>query len=236
MNERFSTQQLIMLAISLAFWWMLLGSIEMAAGFLALLFVHEMGHVMAARQKNLAVSMPSFTPFGAYVVTEEARSAADEAYVKLAGPIVGGLASLAVLAIGATIGSPTMAQLGFYSTLLNLFNLIPLDPMDGGGVTQAVSKWFAIPGVLAFAYAMFGVFGANPINIVFGVMIAMQSYQAFQYREYQRGARPSYYRLSPSRKVAILASYAVVAGALGWVCLNVGDFLKMVAIALNFGG
>jgi Zn-dependent protease len=233
MNEKFNGQQVLMLVFSLAFWWMLLGSVEKAAGFLALLFVHEMGHVLAARQKNLAVSMPSFTPFGAQVVTEQARSASDEAYVKLAGPILGGLASVIVLGAGSVLGSQMMLQLGYYATLLNLFNLIPLDPMDGGGVTQAVSKWFWIPGVLLFAYFMFGVFGGSPINLIFGFMIAMQSYQMYQQREQERGYRPSYYRVNGSRKVTILASYAVVAGALGWVVLNLGDFLHFVALAVQ---
>lgn len=223
-------QQLLMLVISVAFWWMLLGSIQMAVGLIALTFVHEMGHVLAAQRKGLSVSMPTFTPFGAYVMTERATSAADEAYVKIAGPIAGGLASALVLALGSILGMPMLMQLGFYGALLNLFNMVPLDPLDGGGITQAVSKWFWIPGALLFAYAMFGVFGGNMVNMIFGAFIAMQAYQAYQQRDAERSIRPSFYRLSVSRKVAILASYTVVAGALGWLVTNVGTFLQMVAI------
>ena len=39
-----------------------------AAGFIASMFIHEMGHVIAARQRGLPVSAPAFIPFmGAFV-------------------------------------------------------------------------------------------------------------------------------------------------------------------------
>ena len=79
MNTKISTNQLVMFALSLGIWWLLLGSIQMALGFFALIFVHEMGHVIAAKQKGLSVTMPTFTPFGAYVQTERCRSASDPA-------------------------------------------------------------------------------------------------------------------------------------------------------------
>ena len=166
MNTKISTNQLVMFALSLGLWWLLLGSIEMALGFFALIFVHEMGHVIAAKQKGLSVTMPTFTPFGAYVQTERCRSASDEAYIKFAGPFLGGLASLVTMVAGAALGNGMMIQVGVFGVFLNLFNLIPLDPMDGGGMTQAISKWFWIPGAALLAYVLIFVAGANVFNLI----------------------------------------------------------------------
>ena len=43
-----------------------------AAGFIALLFAHEMGHYIAARQRGLNVGAPCFIPFvGAWINLKE---------------------------------------------------------------------------------------------------------------------------------------------------------------------
>jgi len=227
MNEKIPLPQLLMFALSICFWWFLLGSLEMALGLFGLLFVHEMGHVVAAKRKGLAVSMPQFTPFGAYVITERSRSASQDAYIKFAGPLIGGLASVVTMAAGAVIGIPELIQIGVYGTLINLFNLIPLDPMDGGGITQAVSKWFWIPGVALAAYALFS-FGLNTFNLIFAALLAQQSYQAFMARAQQRAVSPSYFALPVSSKISILASYLALAGALAWVFFNQNAFLSLV--------
>src|SRR6516164_7741198 len=69
-----------------------------AAGFVALLFAHEMGHYVAARQRGLSVGAPAFIPFvGAWIALEgQPIDVETEAYVALAGPVVGTVAALAV--------------------------------------------------------------------------------------------------------------------------------------------
>src|SRR5437762_4267613 len=68
-----------------------------AAGFVALMFVHEMGHYLAARQRGLAVGAPTFIPFvGAWIQLKQMpHDAETEAYVGLAGPLVGTAGALA---------------------------------------------------------------------------------------------------------------------------------------------
>jgi len=68
-----------------------------AAGFVALLFCHEMGHYLAARQRGLKVGAPTFIPFvGAWIeLKEQPMNAETEAYVAMAGPLAGTAASLA---------------------------------------------------------------------------------------------------------------------------------------------
>lgn len=60
-----------------------------AIGFVLLLFCHEMGHYVAARQRGLQVGAPTFIPFiGAWIELKELpHSVETEAYIGLAGPI-----------------------------------------------------------------------------------------------------------------------------------------------------
>src|SRR5471032_2553444 len=68
-----------------------------AVGFVLLIFVHEMGHFMAARQRGLKVGMPTFIPFiGAWVaLKDKPHNLETEAYIALAGPFMGTLGALA---------------------------------------------------------------------------------------------------------------------------------------------
>src|SRR4030095_10698408 len=62
-----------------------------AAGVVVLLFVHEMGHYIAARQKGVDVGAPPFIPFvGAWInLKDMPHDARTEAYVGLGGPLLG---------------------------------------------------------------------------------------------------------------------------------------------------
>ncbi|XVN41182.1 MAG: site-2 protease family protein [Rickettsia endosymbiont of Argas persicus] len=125
-----------------------------AFGLIVLIFLHEMGHYIAARQKNLQVELPTFIPFiGAWVeLKEQPMDAEVEAYVAYAGPFIGTIASFVAYFYGRHNGSNlalVLAQSGF---LLNLFNLIPLSPLDGGRITAIISPriWFSV-----FQYCLF---------------------------------------------------------------------------------
>ena len=73
-----------------------------AIGFVALIFVHEMGHYVAARQRGLDVGAPTFIPFvGAWVQLKDMpHNAETEAYVGIAGPLAGTLAGAAAGSCG----------------------------------------------------------------------------------------------------------------------------------------
>jgi Zn-dependent protease len=62
-----------------------------AVGIVAMLFVHEMGHYLAARQRGVDVGMPTFIPFvGAWIeLKQRPHDAETEAYIGLAGPMLG---------------------------------------------------------------------------------------------------------------------------------------------------
>ncbi len=130
------TMLLSVLAYAWVFgWWY-------AIGFVALIFIHEMGHYIAARQRGLDVGAPTFIPFiGAWIQLKEMpHNAETEAYVGIAGPFAGTLGALLCFYAARNYGSQLLLALSYSGFFLNLFNLIPLKPFDGGRVTAVISK------------------------------------------------------------------------------------------------
>src|SRR5271154_3780373 len=116
---------------------------EFAAGFVLLLFLHEMGHVIALRREGIKASTPMFIPFlGAAIFAKSlGDNALAEARVGLAGPILGTLAAAAVAVAGEITGSSFLLALAYVGFLINLFNLLPVVPLDGGRAMAAMAPW-----------------------------------------------------------------------------------------------
>lgn len=120
-----------------------------AAGFVTLIFVHEMGHFVAARNRGLDVGAPTFIPFiGAWVELKDLpHDAETEAYVGIAGPIAGSVGAALVYLAGRYTGSQLLLALAYAGFFINLFNLIPLHPFDGGRITSVISPKIWLVGV-----------------------------------------------------------------------------------------
>jgi len=128
-----------------------------AAGFIVLLFVHESGHLLAARMVGLKVGLPVFIPFmGALIALKEApRNAWIESIVGIGGPILGSLGALGVAACYSFTGNPIFLALGYTGFFLNLFNLIPIVPLDGGRIVSAISPWLWVVGLVILVPYLF---------------------------------------------------------------------------------
>ncbi len=122
-------------------WWF-------ALGFVLLIFVHECGHLIAARRLGLKVGAPVFIPFmGAFIALKEApRNAWIEAQVGIGGPLLGSLGALVCHAIYVATGVPIFKALAYVGFLLNLFNLAPVGFLDGGRIATALSPWLWLLG------------------------------------------------------------------------------------------
>ena len=112
-----------------------------AVGFVLLIFCHEMGHYLAAKQRGLNVGAPTFIPFvGAWIeLKDQPLNVETEAYVGFAGPIVGSVAALACFVLAREYNSQLLLALAYSGFMLNLFNLIPISPLDGGRITAIIS-------------------------------------------------------------------------------------------------
>jgi Zn-dependent protease len=174
-----------------------------AAGFVVLLFVHEMGHVIALRREGIKASAPMFIPFLGAVISARSLgdNAAAEARVGLAGPVLGSLGAAACILVWHATGNDMWRALAFIGFFLNLFNLIPLSPLDGGRAMAAMAPWMWLVG-LGLMVAVLFVF-PNPLILLFVVIGGLDSWRRWK----QRGQRPDYYRVRPLDRLLVAAVY-----------------------------
>jgi Zn-dependent protease len=135
----------------------LLFPVWFAVGFVVLIWVHEMGHVLQLKREGIKASAPMFIPFlGAFVAMKEMpKNALAEARVGLAGPVLGTLGGLAVLGLYAWTQNPLFLGLAYFNFLINLFNLAPMLPLDGGRAMGAMSPVFSLLGLVVMVGMVF---------------------------------------------------------------------------------
>ncbi len=202
----------ISVAVFIAFWWFLLGSVELAIALGVLIFVHEMGHFIAARHRGLAVYPPVFTPFGAAVAHSQPPSAECEAFVSYAGPLFGAAASVAALVLGLVLNVPMLFMAAKYGFFLNLINLIPMKPLDGGGISMGIHRYMWVPGVLMFFW-LFTAIGNSMFNMIILVLILMGFFQDMEYR---KTLPASYFNVPFAARIGYGVAYIALGAFLFW--------------------
>lgn len=195
-----------------------------AVGFVLLIFVHEMGHYIAARQRGLNVGAPTFIPFvGAWINLKDLpHDVETEAYVGLAGPLVGTLGALACYFAARHLNSPLLLALSYAGFFLNLINLIPISPLDGGRVTAVISPrmWFlGVPILLGLFIVR-----PSPVLVLIAVLAAPQLMKAWRY-EPSAPENQQYYGVSLEHKFAYGAAYIGLAAFLAVMTHDVHQML-----------
>jgi Zn-dependent protease len=180
---------------------------KFALGFVVLLFVHEMGHVIQLRREGIPASAPMFIPFlGAVVMAKSlGDNATAEARVGLAGPILGTLGALALIPVAIVTGNDLWQALAFTGLFLNLFNLLPVVPLDGGRAMAALSPKMWFVGLIALAVLAF-VF-PNPIIFIILLFAVYETYKRWKARRSGDEKVAAFYRVKPSHRVAIAVVY-----------------------------
>jgi Zn-dependent protease len=120
-----------------------------AVGIVAMLFIHEMGHYIAARQRGLRVGLPMFIPFAfAWVKLEDTpHDAETDAYVALAGPMLGTVGAIGCYFLARNNDTSWLLAVAYTGFFINLINMIPLPPLDGGRITAVLSPRIWLLGV-----------------------------------------------------------------------------------------
>ncbi len=174
-------------------------------GLILLLFVHEMGHVLEAKRQGLPVSAPLFIPFlGAMITMKQMpQDAWNEAKVAIAGPLVGSAGAAVLWIAGEAAGSNHLQALAFLGFLINLFNLLPVVPLDGGRIVAALHPALWLVGFLALLGLVF--FFPNPLLIIILLFSGMELWNRWQLRK--NPELQSYYRVEPARRVTIAVLY-----------------------------
>jgi Zn-dependent protease len=178
---------------------------KFATGFVLLLLVHEMGHVLQLRREGIKASAPMFIPFLGAVIWSKSLgdNAAAEARVGIAGPILGSIGAAALIPLADATGNDLYRALAFTGLFLNLFNLLPVVPLDGGRVMAALSPWMWIVGFAALV-ALVIVF-PNPIMLLILIFGGMETWR--RWRERKDPEQQEYYRVSPRARILFAALY-----------------------------
>ena len=127
---------------------------------MASLLIHEYGHIWAMRRCGLKTKGVYFIPFlGAAAVTEDQfPSRRAESYIALMGPVWGFLLALATYGLYLATGEVLCAALAGWMAMLNLFNLLPINPLDGGRVLKSIA--YSISSRLGLWFLVLGLGGA----------------------------------------------------------------------------
>lgn len=187
-----------------------------AIGFVALLLIHEMGHYIAARQRGLDVGAPIFIPFvGAWIELKEMpHDAETEAYVGIAGPLIGTLGALGFYWAARATGSDLLLALAYSGFFLNLFNLIPVSPFDGGRISAVISPRLWLLGVPVLI-ALF-LWRPSPLLILMAILAAPQVMQAL--RGFKTPEQQTYYLADAETRTTYALLYLGLAGFLAIMC------------------
>ncbi len=175
---------------------------QFAVGFVVLIFIHEMGHVLVLKRYGVAATAPIFIPFmGALIGMKQLpKNALMEAWVGLGGPIIGTLGALGALGIYAATDSTLFLALAYIGILLNLFNLLPVLPLDGGRAVGAISRWVWVVGYAALAVLVF----LRPSPILFLILL----FGASEVWNVIRGrGQKEYYVVAPRDRILVASVY-----------------------------
>jgi Zn-dependent protease len=196
---------LISIGVYAVFW-----GLPFAVGIVVLLLVHECGHALQMKREGIKVEGMAFIPFlGAAVWSKElGRDALAEARVGLAGPVVGSLAAAVALPLYAATDDEFWRALAYFGFFINLFNLIPVTPFDGGRAFAAMAPWMWFVGLAMMAALL--LVRPNPFVLLFLVLGAMDVSRRWKTRHEER----DYYRVKGAHRLAVGVVYVALAIAL----------------------
>ncbi|MFN0059530.1 MAG: site-2 protease family protein [Planctomycetota bacterium] len=137
---------LLAMAASFGVYWTAYGW-QFAGGILGSIFLHELGHIAMLRWYGIGSSFPMFIPgIGAFIRPDRApKDARQNARIGLAGPVAGLLTAALVFAVFVATELPVFGAIAKFGAIVNLFNLLPMPPLDGGAGIRSLNipqRWF----------------------------------------------------------------------------------------------
>jgi Zn-dependent protease len=178
-----------------------------AVGFVLLLLVHELGHVIALRRAGIKASWPMFIPFLGAVISAKSLgdNALAEARVGLAGPILGTIGSAVCILIWHATGDDFWRALAFTGFFLNLFNLLPVVPLDGGRAMAAMAPWMWFVGFLGMI--ALAIIFPNPIILLIVIFAGYETYRRWKQRRAGGAQQEAYYTVRSRDRWLVAAVY-----------------------------
>ncbi len=198
-----------LLSMFVAVWaYALFWGLPFALGFVLLIFVHELGHALVMQQQGIRAGAPVFIPFVGAVIAMKGlpRNAYVEALVGIGGPILGSVGALFCLIVAAATGSEFWYALAYTGFFLNLFNLLPVSPLDGGRIVGVISRWLWVVGYAVGIVVL--IVTRSPI--LFLVLLL----GLFSLGRTIRGPREDYFKVEPAKRISMGIAYFALLGLL----------------------
>ena len=186
---------------------------QFAVGFVFLIFVHECGHLVAAKLFGLKVGAPVFIPFmGALIALKEApKNAWVESVVGIGGPVFGAIGAAACGWIYFATGNPLFMALAYTTCFLNLFNLVPLGFLDGGRIVTALSPWLWVIGLAIMAW-----FTWQHPSFLLIMILVLSVPRLWSLFRAKTDEEKRYFEITPAQRWTMGIAYFGLAGALAW--------------------
>ena len=197
-----------------------------AAGLVAMILVHEMGHVVEIRRQGMQASAPLFIPFFGAAIFQRSHptDALKQAQIGIAGPLAGTVGATAAFVLYGTTHWPVLLLWAYLGFFINLFNLIPVGMLDGGWILAVVSKWFQIVGLAALVVAVL-VIGLNPIVLIIVLLGLPAVFERF------RNDRLPYYQSVPvPARLAMGAAWLLLTAYLGFAMYETHQVLAQLVV------
>jgi Zn-dependent protease len=155
-----------------------------------------------------------FLPFlGAFVtMKEEPKTAYDESLSGIAGPVFGVVGAFGALALGSAYDSDLFRVLAYTGFFMNLFNLLPVIPLDGGRTVAALSPKLWLAGLLLLLG--YEVVRPSPVIPLILVLGAFEGWRRWKGRNTE--AARIYYALTPQQRWQVGAGYVGLIAVILW--------------------
>ena len=199
-------------AYSLIFGW------PFAIGLVALLFIHEMGHALVMKLKGIPIGGLIFIPLlgAAVFMRQMPKNAKDEAEVGIAGPIAGAMAASVCFFFAQANPYSIWTPLAYFGFFINLFNLVPIVPFDGGRVLAAIDRRFWIVGfigLIGFEIWSYIQYHSVSLWLLFFIVIAGTQFWSRR-RAADTPEGNAYYKVSAGERIVLTLAYFGLAAVL----------------------
>lgn len=210
LTKKLSIKKVILNSLMVSLIILVLGFVinfKYSVGYLFILMIHESGHYIAAKLLKVNVAFGGFTPVGAYIIHENTKNCKENALIAMGGPLFGGILGLIYYIVYYVTGDYTFLVLTFTSIILNLGNLIPVSPLDGGQIVEAISPILCYMG---FPFLIYLFISSNKLKskiLLIFIMVA-GIYQTYNFTiKYKTD---SYYKLDKHSKIKVIIIYSIL--------------------------
>lgn len=207
-----------------------------AIGYVLIITVHELGHYFAAKILKLKVKFGNFTPIGAYIVHENVENCKENAIIAISGPVFGTVYSFICYIIYCFTGDATFFILSCISVTINLVNLIPVKPLDGGHVAEAISPTICYIG-LPFLLYLFISAKRLKSKVISFIILVIGIYQTYDLRK--RYYKESYFKIDKNIKIKFIIMYILLLLILAFSALyfyKLSNFEQLIKSIVRYQG